>query len=49
VGPLFFFFLPRPAKPITDWLARVHAGRRGADLMGTSPDTTVADPTTSGS
>jgi len=28
------------SEPITDWLARVHAGRLGADLMVSRPTTT---------
>ena len=38
---------PRGSEPIAEWLARVHAGRRGADLLGASPADDVADPTTS--
>lgn len=31
-------------EPLADWLARVGAGRRAADLLGTSTDDDVADP-----
>ena len=31
-------------EPFEDWLARVGAGRRPADLLGSSPDDDVADP-----
>lgn len=31
-------------EPFSDWLARVGAGRRAADLLGTSTDDDVADP-----
>jgi protein-tyrosine phosphatase len=37
---------PRPpGESVGDWLARVHEGRRAAQLMGPSPDDDVADPT----
>jgi protein-tyrosine phosphatase len=36
---------PRPAQqPVGDWLARLHEGRRRADLIGDHPDDDVADP-----
>jgi protein-tyrosine phosphatase len=35
----------RPAEePLADWLARVHDGRRRADLIGDDPADDVADP-----
>lgn len=33
-----------PGEPLTEWLARVHAGRERAALLGDSPDDDVADP-----
>lgn len=38
---------PRGSEPLATWLARVHSGRKTADLLGASPDDDVADPTTS--
>jgi protein-tyrosine phosphatase len=36
---------PRPAgEPVADWLARLHEGRRRADLIGDDPADDVADP-----
>ncbi|MGH9021907.1 MAG: hypothetical protein ACRDV9_02195 [Acidimicrobiia bacterium] len=36
---------PRPApQPLREWLARLHAGRLTADLLGQSDDDDVADP-----
>jgi protein-tyrosine phosphatase len=35
----------RPDEPWPRWLARVHAGRRRADLLGSSREDDVADPT----
>lgn len=35
---------PDGLEPFADWLARVGAGRRPADLLGSSPDDDVADP-----
>jgi protein-tyrosine phosphatase len=38
---------PRAAgEPLAEWLQRVNAGRRPADLLGQSRDDDVADPTT---
>ena len=34
----------RADESMEDWLARISAGRRAADLMGDSPDDDVADP-----
>ena len=34
----------RPAEPFAGWLARVHAGRERAALLGDSPADDVADP-----
>lgn len=34
----------RPDETLPAWLARVHEGRRHADLLGASPDDDVADP-----
>lgn len=31
-------------EPVRDWLARLGAGRRPADLMGDDPDDDIADP-----
>jgi protein-tyrosine phosphatase len=31
-------------EPLADWLARLGAGRRAADLLGTSTDDDIADP-----
>jgi protein-tyrosine phosphatase len=31
-------------EPLAEWLARVHAGRQRAALLGDSPDDDVADP-----
>jgi len=37
---------PRVAgESLSAWLARLHAGRRRADLLGASPDDDVPDPT----
>jgi protein-tyrosine phosphatase len=37
---------PRAAgEDLASWLSRVHAGRRPADMLGTSRDDDVADPT----
>ncbi len=33
-----------PGEPLAGWLARVHAGRDHAALLGDSPDDDVADP-----
>jgi protein-tyrosine-phosphatase len=38
VGPIV------PGQAIDEWLAKVAAGRRMSDLLGTSPDDDVADP-----
>ncbi len=35
---------PRGPQPWEEWLARVHHGRRHADLLGSSPEDDVADP-----
>ncbi|MGQ0802725.1 MAG: arsenate reductase/protein-tyrosine-phosphatase family protein [Actinomycetota bacterium] len=35
----------RSEEPLAQWVARVHAGRRRADLLGSSPDDDVRDPT----
>jgi protein-tyrosine phosphatase len=35
----------RPDESWPRWLARVHAGRRRGDLLGSSPEDDVADPT----
>lgn len=34
----------RPGQGVESWLAEVHAGRRTADLLGSSPDDDVEDP-----
>ena len=34
----------RPGEGLRDWLARVHQGRRSADLMGASREDDIADP-----
>jgi protein-tyrosine phosphatase len=34
-----------PGESLADWLARAHAGRQRAALLGDSPDDDVADPT----
>jgi len=33
-----------PGQPFDEWLAKVHAGRERADLVGAAPDDDVADP-----
>ena len=33
-----------PDEPLTDWLARVHAGRSTRDLLGASSDDDIDDP-----
>ena len=33
-----------PGQPFDEWLAKVHAGRARADVLGSSPDDDVADP-----
>ena len=33
-----------PGQPFDEWLAKVHAGRERADLLGASPEDDVADP-----
>jgi protein-tyrosine phosphatase len=33
-----------PDQPVAEWLAKVHAGRTRADLLGSSTDDDVADP-----
>ena len=34
-----------PDESLSGWLARLHGGRRRADLLGSSPDDDVLDPT----
>jgi protein-tyrosine-phosphatase len=34
----------KPGEPLANWLARVHAGRERAELLGESPVDDVADP-----
>ena len=36
-----------PDESMAQWLARAQAGRRPTDMLGTSPDDDVADPTVS--
>ena len=33
-----------PNQPFDEWLAKVHAGRNTAEMLGSSPDDDVADP-----
>lgn len=33
-----------PGQPLEEWLAKVHAGRTSADILGSSRDDDVADP-----
>ena len=33
-----------PGQPFDEWLAKLHAGRNRAELVGRSPDDDVADP-----
>lgn len=35
----------RPDESIAQWIARVHKGRRPTDMLGTSKDDDIADPT----
>ncbi len=33
-----------PGQPLEEWLAKLHAGRQTADILGDSPEDDVADP-----
>ena len=33
-----------PAEPLTEWVGRLHQGRRPADLLGVRADDDIADP-----